>query len=155
MIRRPPRSTLTYTLFPYTTLFRSDYIDYGNAFSTADYESTYVIGTDGARIQTFVGPRAYRISPLDIVFDPLAASFEKSFKIVRSLKGLGEIQKMADDEPEQGFWKKALEDRRNTVSNIGGYRYEDFQQASSYRSEESRVGKESVSTCSTGWSGYH
>src|SRR3546814_20160875 len=69
-----------------------DYIDYGNAFSTADYESTYVIGTDGARIQTFVGPRAYRISPLDIVFDPLAASFEKSFKIVRSLKGLGEIQ---------------------------------------------------------------
>src|SRR3546814_2898174 len=23
MIRRPPRSTLTYTLFPYTTLFRS------------------------------------------------------------------------------------------------------------------------------------
>src|SRR3546814_422863 len=25
MIRRPPRSTRTYTLFPYTTLFRSDY----------------------------------------------------------------------------------------------------------------------------------
>src|SRR3546814_7808295 len=24
MIRRPPRSTRTYTLFPYTTLFRSD-----------------------------------------------------------------------------------------------------------------------------------
>src|SRR3546814_4208176 len=24
MIRRPPRSTLTYTLFPYTTLFRSE-----------------------------------------------------------------------------------------------------------------------------------
>src|SRR3546814_19490376 len=23
MVRRPPRSTLTYTLFPYTTLFRS------------------------------------------------------------------------------------------------------------------------------------
>src|SRR3546814_2159743 len=27
MIRRPPRSTRTYTLFPYTTLFRSDIID--------------------------------------------------------------------------------------------------------------------------------
>src|SRR3546814_16184955 len=25
MIRRPPRSTRTYTLFPYTTLFRSDH----------------------------------------------------------------------------------------------------------------------------------
>src|SRR3546814_11417816 len=27
MIRRPPRSTRTYTLFPYTTLFRSSYQD--------------------------------------------------------------------------------------------------------------------------------
>src|SRR3546814_7549711 len=26
MLRRPPRSTLTVTLFPYTTLFRSDHI---------------------------------------------------------------------------------------------------------------------------------
>src|SRR3546814_17524295 len=36
MIRRPPRSTRTYTLFPYTTLFRSlDYmaVDYGGAVS--------------------------------------------------------------------------------------------------------------------------
>src|SRR3546814_8228561 len=28
MIRRPPRSTRTYTLFPYTTLFRSGYADF-------------------------------------------------------------------------------------------------------------------------------
>src|SRR3546814_20124509 len=26
MIRRPPRSTRTYTLFPYTTLFRSEHL---------------------------------------------------------------------------------------------------------------------------------
>src|SRR3546814_3887875 len=30
MIRRPPRSTRTDTLFPYTTLFRSDALDDGN-----------------------------------------------------------------------------------------------------------------------------
>src|SRR3546814_20108618 len=30
MIRRPPRSTLTDTLFPYTTLFRSDLGDRGS-----------------------------------------------------------------------------------------------------------------------------
>src|SRR3546814_2842805 len=29
MIRRPPRSTRTYTLFPYTTLFRSRYVNRG------------------------------------------------------------------------------------------------------------------------------
>src|SRR3546814_417492 len=28
MIRRPPRSTRTYTLFPYTTLFRSTTVDF-------------------------------------------------------------------------------------------------------------------------------
>src|SRR3546814_16063768 len=31
MIRRPPRSTLTDTLFPYTTLFRSHFKDAGDA----------------------------------------------------------------------------------------------------------------------------
>src|SRR3546814_15630784 len=28
MVRRPPRSTRTYTLFPYATLFRSDVIEH-------------------------------------------------------------------------------------------------------------------------------
>jgi hypothetical protein len=70
---------------------------------------------------------------LDIVFDPLAPTFEKSFKIVRSLKGLGEIQKMAEDEPEQGFWTKALAERRELINNLGGYSYEDFQKASGYQ----------------------
>src|SRR3546814_12490228 len=32
MLRRPPRSTLTDTLFPYTTLFRSPYVDDGLSF---------------------------------------------------------------------------------------------------------------------------
>src|SRR3546814_17215118 len=33
MIRRPPRSTRTYTLFPYTTLFRSQPDDPAQAFA--------------------------------------------------------------------------------------------------------------------------
>src|SRR3546814_7934747 len=40
MIRRPPRSTRTDTLFPYTTLFRSDPIHGGNL--TADHGSSAV-----------------------------------------------------------------------------------------------------------------
>src|SRR3546814_18416647 len=35
MIRRPPRSTRTYTLFPYTTLFRSGQIEQGIQVSRA------------------------------------------------------------------------------------------------------------------------
>src|SRR3546814_20407624 len=38
MIRRPPRSTLTYTLFPYTTLFRATEI---NALRLRQHESFY------------------------------------------------------------------------------------------------------------------
>src|SRR3546814_11952052 len=34
MIRRPPRSTRTYTLFPYTTLFRSETVGYGGTLIT-------------------------------------------------------------------------------------------------------------------------
>src|SRR3546814_20106731 len=35
MIRRPPRSTRTDTLFPYTTLFRSDTVDRRGDFAVA------------------------------------------------------------------------------------------------------------------------
>src|SRR3546814_10907035 len=35
MIRRPPRSTRTDTLFPYTTLFRSGFNDPSTAFAAA------------------------------------------------------------------------------------------------------------------------
>src|SRR3546814_8207351 len=38
MIRRPPRSTRTDTLFPYTTLFRSrDIVDFDNYYRPLDY----------------------------------------------------------------------------------------------------------------------
>lgn len=109
-----------------------DYIDYGNAFSTVTYESTFKIDSDGTRIPGYVGPRIHRISPLDIVFDPMAESIHKSFKIVRSIKTLGEVQRLALDEPEQAFWGDALRKRRELVAMLGGYSYEDFQKASGY-----------------------
>src|SRR3546814_18720639 len=45
MIRRPPRSTRTYTLFPYTTIFRSDHV-----------KPRWVFGRGGAK-QGTIGPR--------------------------------------------------------------------------------------------------
>src|SRR3546814_615077 len=38
MIRRPPRSTRTYTLFPYTTLFRSTILEVTLAFEDREVE---------------------------------------------------------------------------------------------------------------------
>src|SRR3546814_12276753 len=51
MIRRPPRSTRTDTLFPYTTLFRSDQHANGNAEHRGrhDAERHHRDGPPGAR----------------------------------------------------------------------------------------------------------
>src|SRR3546814_12998785 len=42
MIRRPPRSTRTDTLFPYTTLFRSTWNLFANTFKTFGIEVRFV-----------------------------------------------------------------------------------------------------------------
>src|SRR3546814_6656166 len=46
MILRPPRSTRTDTLFPYTTLFRSDHVDLGAGVGAGyDRAKSHGIGT--------------------------------------------------------------------------------------------------------------
>src|SRR3546814_9330331 len=51
MIRRPPRSTRTDTLFPYTTLFRSSE---AAAMMHARGKTTSVLGATGHAIWTFI-----------------------------------------------------------------------------------------------------
>lgn len=110
-----------------------DYIDYGNVFSTCTFERRYNTAKDGSKSTQYVGPKAIRISPEDIVFNPTAASFEESFKIVRSVKTIGELKKLAMTEPEHLFWAQALERRDMIRKMIGtGYSKEDFNKASQY-----------------------
>lgn len=109
-----------------------DYIDYGNAFATVSFESTYKELEDGTLIPDYIGPRIHRISPLDIVFNPLASSFKDTFKIVRSIKSVGEIQAMAESDPDQAYWAKVLERRSEIVRAAGGYKKEDFDKAIGY-----------------------
>ena len=113
-----------------------DYIDYGNAFSTVSYEQKYKQMADGTIVPDYIGPRLHRISPLDIVFNGLADSFSNSYKIIRSVKTLGEVSKMAQDEPENSFWQGALDRRLKIQQLLGtGYRYEDFQKACGYTAD--------------------
>ena len=112
-----------------------DYIDYGNAFVTADFESNHKELADGTRVPGFIGPRSIRISPLDIVFNPLAESFDSSFKIVRSVKSLGEIKKMALTNPDQAFWQAALDRRTELRKLAGGYQMEDFNKSIGYAAD--------------------
>ena len=102
-----------------------DYIDYGNAFATVTYESNSH-EMDGELIPEYIGPRVYRISPLDIVFNPLASSFKESFKIIRSVRTLGDLAKLAKTDPSQAFWTKALQRRDKMRQITGGYSVEDW-----------------------------
>ena len=75
-----------------------DYIQYGNCFATVSFERNVNEKKDGSYNVNYVGPRLVRISPFDIVFNPTASSFEKSPKIIKSIKTLGEIRKMIEDD---------------------------------------------------------
>lgn len=68
-----------------------DYIDYGNTFATVEW-----LDLTDDKGNGFAGPMLKRISPLDIVFDPTAASFEQSNCIVRSLVSIGELKDIID-----------------------------------------------------------
>lgn len=110
-----------------------DYIDYGNAFATVEFEASYKEMPDGQRVPDYIGPKVRRISPLDIVFNPLATSFRDTFKIVRSIKTLGELKVMAETYPENSFWKDAIRLREERMSKAGSYSSEDFQKAVGYQ----------------------
>jgi hypothetical protein len=106
-----------------------DYIDYGNAFATVDFESSYVMDVNDKQVVDFIGPKMRRISPLDIVFNPIATSFRDSFKIVRSVKNLGELRTMAEMEPDNQYLKKVLKQRDRMFAHMGAYGAEMWQKA--------------------------
>lgn len=106
-----------------------DYIDYGNAFAMPTFESRYKTLEDGTEVPDYIGPKMVRISPLDIVFNPLSTSFRESPKIVRYVRTIGDLKRMAMDNPEQSFWEDALKNREEWRRRLGAYTKEDFNKA--------------------------
>lgn len=64
----------------------SDYVTYGNAFAMVEF-----IDESQEEKTGYIGPRVIRISPYDIVFDPTAANFERTPKIIRTVVDIGTI----------------------------------------------------------------
>lgn len=99
--------------------FVLDYIDYGNVIGDVEYATETFTGPDGTIINGFIGPRAVRISPYDIVFDITAPSFEQAPKITRALLTFGDIHKLMKIDPN---WQRVkpqqiaeIEDNRRQV----------------------------------------
>ena len=72
-----------------------DYIDYGICFATVEWVDERNLKDDKVQVG-YVGPKIRRINPLDLVMNPVASSFNRSPKIVRSLITLGELKKIIE-----------------------------------------------------------
>ena len=81
-----------------------DYIDYGNAFSDIDFVTEYVEDEEtGEQIVGYIGPRLIRLSPMELIFNPTAATFKDSYKITRVVKTLGELKTDAAKFPDKQY----------------------------------------------------
>jgi hypothetical protein len=94
-----------------------DYIDYGNVIVGHEFVREIKETADGEVINMYTGPRAFRTSPLDCVFNPLSDSFDRSPFIRRVLKTCGDIIDDVETRPTLGYDKtvvaKAMEMRSN------------------------------------------
>jgi hypothetical protein len=80
-----------------------DYIDYGNVFGDVEYVSESHDHPEQGNIPGYVGPRAVRISPNNITFNPIAARFADSPKVTRSVMPMGDLLVLAQERPDLGY----------------------------------------------------
>src|SRR3546814_11405434 len=142
MSRRPPRSTRTYTLFPYTTLFRS--IDHLRA------EGRYrVLSEDCLEGDDYIGILATRTSPMDRVI----VSEDKDMQTLPNVK-IWRQDKLVETTAEsaENFWlyQTLMGDSRDGYKGCRGWGPKSAeairQKAGDPRSEERRVGKKDGQT---------
>lgn len=111
-----------------------DYIDYGNVFYDVVWvEETATDAETGEAIPGYIGPKLVRLSPLDIVFNPLASSFEDSYNITRYVKTLGVLKDELDNKPELGYNKEVVEQAMERRRAISMFSPEDINKAQAYQ----------------------
>jgi len=87
-----------------------DYIDFGNVVTTYDYVRDTISDEKGNLVNKYIGPRAYRINPNDLVFNPLSEEFSKTPVVRRMLKSFGDL--LSDIETKPGLnYNKAVVDK--------------------------------------------
>src|SRR3546814_20385923 len=136
MIRRPPRSTRTDTLFPYTTLFRS-------VCGWVEVTTSEIL----TLIAVIVGPIVAVVITLWV--DGRRRDREQKIIVLRLLLATRHIPADTSFLTAINLIPVEFNARRDVMQD-----YNEFIEETR-RSEESRVGKERVSTCSLRWSPRH
>lgn len=94
-----------------------DYIDYGNVFAAYDFVRDVAETENGNIVAKYIGPKAYRVNPTDVVFNPLSETFEKTPLVRRMLKSIGDLLTDVETKPTLNYNKavvdKAMSFRQN------------------------------------------
>src|SRR3546814_12880240 len=130
MRRRPPRSTRTDTLFPYTTRFRSF-----ESFPLTLARSDIDVRAEGGYTKVIVGGAAA---------GPLSGTYE--FTIYPGSRLVRAAMVMTTQRPATAY----TFDAGLSVASSSALPWRSI----AFRSEARRVGKECVSTCRSRWSPY-
>lgn len=109
-----------------------DWIDFGNVFALSSFVADYKEDATGEKFPTYIGPTLQRISPLDIVFDPTAMTFEKAPKIIRSMRNLGTFLSEVEEHPELAYLTEGLEKMKESRHKVSQYAEGDFSKNDAY-----------------------
>src|SRR3546814_11727926 len=136
MLRRPQRSTLTDTLFPYTTLFRSQAATERNSRIQQASIKAAEAEVEAARIAA-AQAEAVKATFAAMANDPVLRRKREAQELRRRF-GLGYVE---DEHYGRviGLLKRVAKGQRLALEDVA------------WRSEERRVGKECAGTCRYGW----
>lgn len=110
-----------------------DYIDYGNPIAEVVWiEDKHIDPVTEEEIVNYIGPQVLRLSPFDVVFNPVAPSFKESPKFTRYLKSIGELKKDLKDKPNLGFDSSTLDKIITVRRSLTSFRTEDINKANGY-----------------------
>lgn len=106
-----------------------DYIDYGNVIAGHEFvqETKKLPKKNGTseEVNLYTGPRAFRVLPTDVVFNPLAESFDRSPFIRRVLKSVGDLVRDVETKPYLNYDKAVVQkckDWRREVRDNADFR---------------------------------
>lgn len=110
-----------------------DYIDYGVAIADVEWVvESHIDAVTGEEVVTYVGPKAVRVSPIDIVFNPVAVDFKVSPKFTRVVKTIGELKKDIEQHPEFRYDQEVFDKVVDIRRALTAYRTDDLNKVQAY-----------------------
>jgi hypothetical protein len=96
-----------------------DWIIYGNCFGQLVYvNETKKDDITGDIIPGYIGPKLVRLSPHDVVFNPSSSTWRKAPKITRKVFSIGDIARMVEEQPEEGWTEDLFKKIQNNREHI-------------------------------------